>query len=170
MILLLITYCKLYCTYECSYPTDYWIYLEFLSKVKSSMVVFLSYQSKIRICTCTVYMTGEYWTMFLKSNNLNIFTKLYTAETFKGLPHPWASPSKSRLWNCTIQIFLGSEKKVISFSMKNKCTYEKIALCIWLCTVYTLHVIQYIWRSLQNHMKKKAFSANICMVILRRFF
>lgn len=108
--------------------------------------------------------------MFLKSNNLNIFTKLYKAETFKGLPHPWASPSKSRLWNCTIQIFLGSEKKVISFSMKNKCTYEKIALCVWLCTVYTLHVIQNIWRSLQNHMKKKAFSANICMVILRRFF
>lgn len=110
-----------------------------------------------------VYMTGEYLTMFLKSNNLNKFTKLYTAETFKGLPHPWASPSKSRLWNCTIQIFLGSEKKVISFSMKNKCTYEKIALCVWLCTVYTLHVIQYIWRSLQNNMKKKAFSANICL-------
>lgn len=46
------------------------------------MVVFLSYQSKISKRTCAVYMTGEYGTMFLKSNNLNIFTKLFTAETF----------------------------------------------------------------------------------------
>lgn len=46
------------------------------------MVVFLSYQSKISKRTCAVYMTGEYGTMFLKSNNLKIFTKLFTAETF----------------------------------------------------------------------------------------
>lgn len=106
--------------------------------------------------------------MFLKSNNLNKFTKLYTAETFKGLPHPWASPSKSRLWNCTIQIFLGSEKKVISFSMKNKCNYEKIALCVWLCTVYTLHVIKYIFTDVKiftEHYEKESIFCQYLLIL-----